>query len=177
MLRLPSARGPNSMRPCIHATILWSPNCAPRRRVSSSVGQQVAEAQLAVLQHLLDLFGAVTRAQDRDRRCLTRAACRRDLMPGVVAPRRAPSRRCRPPAARRRSSSGRERSRNSPAARSWNSPPARHRFSPAAGHARARSPRRPAAARARSCGFSCSGTRPPSAQPEPLDRTSALKPP
>jgi hypothetical protein len=37
MLRLPSARAPNSMRPCIQATILLSFNCATAVPISSSV--------------------------------------------------------------------------------------------------------------------------------------------
>ena len=51
------------MRPCIQATILFSFELRHRGIDHLVGGQQVAEAQLAVLEHLLDLFGACSWAQ------------------------------------------------------------------------------------------------------------------
>ena len=63
MLRSPSARAPNSMRPCIQATILFSFNWATAVSITSSSVMHVAEAQPAILQHLLDFGGGICRAQ------------------------------------------------------------------------------------------------------------------
>ena len=63
MLRLPSARGPNSMRPCIQATILLSVNCSTAVSTISSVVKQVAESQLAVFEHFLGVRGGIGRPQ------------------------------------------------------------------------------------------------------------------
>ena len=135
MLRLPSARAPNSMRPCIQATILLSFNCATAASISSSVGQQVMEAQLAVLEHLLG-FGR--RRRPGPEQSVSSAHARvlaESAVPGFERRADGRARHCPPPAARRRS---RSRTRFSSAETSSAlspRPPARHRLRPLAGHA------------------------------------------
>ena len=129
MLRFPSARGPNSMRPCIHAMILCSPSIAHRGRQQFVGRSQIVEAQLAVLQHLLDLFGAVAGAEAAGRPRVARSPRSEDVMPGIQhrAQRRARVARRRlhedilpsVPSARDSTSSALK-----------NNPPATHRFSP-----------------------------------------------
>ena len=80
-------------------------------------GQQVAEAQLAVLQHLLDFGGGKGRAQ-AERVAAPRAAPAGRRRARRPAPRRWPSRRCPPPAARTRSRSRSAFRAPKPAARS-----------------------------------------------------------
>jgi len=56
MLRLPNARAPNSMRPCIQATIFVVVQLRHGGSNQLVHGEHVAETQLAVFEHLLD-FG------------------------------------------------------------------------------------------------------------------------
>ena len=103
MLRLPSARGPNSMRPCIQATILLSFNWATAVSMSSSLVTHVSESQAAVFQHLLDFCGGISGAEaERFQARRAPRVRRRRAMPR--APRRWRFRHYRRPAARRRSS-------------------------------------------------------------------------
>ena len=83
MLRLPSARAPNSMRPCIQATILLSFNCATAVVDHFVGGQQVVEAQLAVLEHLLDLRRRRSRGRGKRVRVPTRRSWPIGAVPGV----------------------------------------------------------------------------------------------
>jgi hypothetical protein len=55
MLRLPSARGPNSMRPCIQATMWLFSSCETAASIARH-GFEEAEAELAVFERFFDFL-------------------------------------------------------------------------------------------------------------------------
>ncbi len=59
MLRFPRARGPNSMRPCIHATILLSFSAWIASLDQLAFRLQIPKPQFAVFQNAFDLGGRV----------------------------------------------------------------------------------------------------------------------
>ena len=123
------------MRPCIQATILFSLSCATAVSISSSGGQQIAEPQLAVFQHLLDLSRRCKLGPQQRVSRAARAVSRHIDPCQASTPRRSPCRRCPPPAARTRCRIVRSDS-SADTSRAFNpSPPARQRFPPFAGHA------------------------------------------